>query len=235
MHGLALYPMAGTSFFIKISLSMLILALACLPSYVMAANVGPGPISPVVQSSGGTTTIVGNTSITSSSSAVSVTNGTVELGGPNIQIQTSGTAFGFNIDASANPSFLSSLAGSYINIITTGSTYSYGLWATNPNNRVTSTMIQLSNASIRTSGNGSGGVILANLATGILSNLQIETFGGVDPGNNGAGAYGINTQFGAKGSFDNVSIVTHGVGGTGILNSNASSFTGNNITMNVQA
>lgn len=73
-----------------------------------AETIGPGVMSPFTVSNGNTYTIVGDTTVSSAAShGVSVTHGTVELGGANISIiANSGTGYGFNIDSTTNASFL---------------------------------------------------------------------------------------------------------------------------------
>ncbi|MDR3503653.1 MAG: autotransporter outer membrane beta-barrel domain-containing protein [Legionella sp.] len=212
------------------------IVIALLPISSIAATVGPGTItSTVTVSSGGTTSIVSNTTIqpsTSGARGVNVTNGTVEIAGTNVQVVTNGNSgYGFNIDSSVNASFFRSNAGSQLTISTSGLTRGYGIWATGVSKIAGTPVVSLLNAMITTIGNGASGIVLANGADGVLSGLHINTSGGRDPGNNNAGAYGLNAQGGSQITFDNVEIRTTGIGGAALVNSSLSRMFGSQLSL----
>ena len=215
-----------------------VFALAMLPMYAHAAPIGPGTITtPVTQASGDTTTIRGDTTIAPSGAgtAVTVSNGIIELDGPNIVVKASGTGYGFNIDGTSALTSLVGTTDATLKISTLGSTFSYGIWAHNPNQINTGNMVDVSNVSISTVGNGSIGVVFNQYAKGVISNLDIVTTGSRDPGNNNAGAYGISLQNSSQGTFDNVKIVTNGVGSSGLLNTDSSIVTIDTINIKTNA
>lgn len=194
------------------------------PSPIFAATVGPGPVNTTVtESSGGTTTILGYTTIDTTGSggnAVKVTNGTVEFGGTNIQVKSN--AIGLFINSNSFPAYLNSLMGSELIIMTEGSNDSHGIAVEG-----SSAMLSLSNTSIRTLATGAKGILINNGASANLSNLSIETLG-VN------GAEGIAAQNNSILNLNGASIITHNAGSSAIRGS-TSNLNLSNVNLSTEA